>query len=83
MIKRSDIKFGHCTLSSELWNDALNTKFIAAVGMLRKKLNHHSEAVTISKLSVHSQFIQNNFSVQKLDFNLTSKCQNFGQGVRT
>ena len=28
---------------------ALNTEFVAAVGMLRKKLNHHTKAGTFSK----------------------------------
>ena len=33
-------KFGHPALSSEFYNHAPNTEFVAAVGMLRKKLNH-------------------------------------------
>ena len=34
---------------------ALNTEFVAAVGILRTK-NHHLKAETISKLTVNSQF---------------------------
>ena len=40
-----------------------SSEFVAAVGMLRKNLNHHSKAETISKLTVHLQFSQNYFPV--------------------
>ena len=34
------------------YNYALNTEFVAVVDMLRKKLNRHSKAETISKLTI-------------------------------
>ena len=37
------------------------THFLAAVGMLRKKFNHYSKAITISKQTAHSEFWQNYF----------------------
>ena len=44
-----------------------------------KIIHHHSKAETISKLTVHSQLLQNHFSTAKIN-NLTTK---LGQGVRS
>ena len=46
-------KFGHPALSLELYNLALNTEFVPAVCMQRKKLHYNSEAETICKPKVH------------------------------
>ena len=45
-------KFGYPALSSEFYNYALNTDFVAS---------HHLKAEAISKLTVHSQFLKNFF----------------------
>ena len=45
-------------LSSEFDNYTLNTEFVAAVGMIRKKLNHYLKAKIILKLTVYSHFFQ-------------------------
>ena len=52
--------------------------FIAVVGMLRKK-NHLSKVKTILKIRVYSDFSPD----KNQDMNLTGKCPNFGQSVRT
>ena len=44
------------------------THFVGAVGMLRKEINHHLKAETISKRTVHSQLLQNNISPAKIYF---------------
>ena len=52
-------------LSSEFYNNALNTEFVDDVGMLRKKKNPHPKAETISKLIDNSQFLQYYFFREK------------------
>ena len=59
-------KFRHPTLNLEIYNCAIKTKFVAAVGMPTKKWNHHSNAETNSKLTVHSQLLQYYFSRTKI-----------------
>ena len=72
--------FGHPALSSEIYN-ALNTKFVAPVGTLRKY------KITIRKLRQfqNSQFIKNVgkiiFVCEKIKIYLLGKCSNFGQSV--
>ena len=58
-------KFGRPNLSSEFQNHALN---VSGVGMPRTKLNPHSKAETISKLTVSLQYFQIIFAVQELEF---------------
>ena len=58
-------RFLTLVISSEFKNHALNTEFLAAVGMLRKK--SHLKAETLSKLGVYSQLWQK-FSRAKLGF---------------
>ena len=48
----------------------------------RQKIEITIRKQTILKLTVHLQFLINNFYPFK-NFNLTVKCPNFGQGVRT
>ena len=53
----------------KFYNYALNTEFVTAVGMVQKKeeeKNHNSKAEIISKLTFHSQFLENNFSRAKM-----------------
>ena len=38
------------------------THFVDAVGIVTKIINHHSKTETMSKLTVHSQFLQNYFT---------------------
>ena len=57
-------------LSSEFYNYALNTKFVASVGMSRKKLNRHSKAKTIFKTNnLFKIFTELIFLRKHLDFN--------------
>ena len=52
------IRLGKYALTSDTSlspNYALSTKFAEAVGMLRKRLNHHLTAETIFKMTVHPQ----------------------------
>ena len=80
-----DLYVGGCqaALSSEFQNYALNTKFIDAVGILRKMKHHYSKAEIISKLTVHSHLHkETTFPVQTLRFNFTGIiCPNFGKGI--
>ena len=41
-----------CLTLGALLNYALNTEFVAAKGLLRKKLNHHSRAETFSIIAI-------------------------------
>ena len=49
-------------LSTELYDYELNTEFVVAVGILRKNVNSHSKAITILKLRVHFNYLQDHFS---------------------
>ena len=54
-------KFGQPTLGSDFRIMYMNTEYVAAIGILRKKLNHHSRAEIISKFT-------KKISMQKLRF---------------
>ena len=69
-------KFGRSALISECYNNALMTEFVATPDILKC---HHSQADTISKLTIHSKFSQTFFIRFKMkDFNLTGKCPILG-----
>ena len=51
--------------------------------MLRKKLNHHSKAEKITTDSLFTIVVKLFFPCKNYDFNLTGRCLNLGQSVRT
>ena len=70
-------------LSSEFNCYALNTEFIAVhVAMLHKKINPHLN-YNLKTNSPFKDFEEEKILMEQLRFNLSGKCPNFGQGVRT